>query len=159
MLRFQKSKIRIQKFMDVRVLMPKRTTTVSKNESFKISVSDDEFGWIRLFQSIWKQWPKHTFVPFATLLSILIIQLRGVKNWATLHRRVKYRCKDSSSESSESSQSNSSTEVPHALIETIKIQINVCICLTNIVALVCFVKGKTNLIVIDHLGIVTKCCF
>ena len=40
----QKSKIRIQKFMDVRVLMPKRTTTVSKNESFKISVSDDEFG-------------------------------------------------------------------------------------------------------------------
>ena len=30
--------------MDVRVLMPKRTSAVSKNENFKISVSDDEFG-------------------------------------------------------------------------------------------------------------------
>ena len=40
----KKKKIRIQKFMDVRVLMSTRTTTVSKNESFKISVSHDEFG-------------------------------------------------------------------------------------------------------------------
>lgn len=42
MLRFQKDKTK--KFMNMRVLKSKETTTVSENENFKIPVSDDEFS-------------------------------------------------------------------------------------------------------------------
>ena len=36
--------MRIQKFMDVRVLKSKETKTVSENENVKISESDDELS-------------------------------------------------------------------------------------------------------------------
>ena len=87
-------KMRVQKFMNDRILKSTETTKVSKNDDVAIFVTDEElsvFSYEKTVKakvvSIDLKTLAQTYL-FAALLYVLIMQLLGVKNVITLHRKV-----------------------------------------------------------------------
>ena len=65
-------KVRLQKFMDARVLKSTETTTVPESESFKISVSDDELS---AFSYEKKRKAQRVSIGLKTLVQIFLLSV------------------------------------------------------------------------------------
>ena len=79
--------------MNDRILKATETAKLSRNNDVAIFVTDKEFSTFSYEETVkaevvFNDLKTHTYVLFAELLLVLIMQLLGVKDVITLHRKV-----------------------------------------------------------------------